>query len=81
MFVQKSTSLWKYLVRLQGLDTCDLVPRLGAADVVRCIFETNEVSPKNCYELAHNRSMYKKTPQDLRCLVGLQGLEPWTYRL
>ena len=29
------------LVGLQGLDTCDLVPRLGAADVVRCIFETN----------------------------------------
>ena len=22
--------------------------------------------------------MYKKTPQNLRCLVGLQGLEPWT---
>lgn len=28
---------------------------MGVADVVRYIFETNVVSPKNCYELAHNR--------------------------
>ena len=53
------------------------------------ISEVNVVNPENCYELAHNRylkrSQYvdnkKGTLQRVPNLVGLQGLEPWTYRL
>ena len=57
---------------LKGLDTCDLVPRLGEACKVRFIFETNVVNPKNCYELAHNRYVQKKH-FDVEMLGGASG--------
>ncbi len=69
--------LKKCLVGLQGLDTCDLVPLLGAAYVVRCIFETNVVSPKNCYELAHNRYVRtKKVPRYRSTWWGFRDSNP-----
>ena len=58
---------------LKGLDTCDLVPRLGEAYKLRFIFETNVVSPKNCYELAHNRFYVQKKHFEIEVLGGASG--------
>ena len=58
---------------LQGLEPCDLVPHMGEAYEVRFIFETNVVSPKNCYELAHNRFYEQKNISGLEMFGGASG--------
>ena len=69
------------LVGLEGLEACDHVPCRVLNAIAFKISEANEMSPENSYEHAHNRLWVKKKHLIERCLVGLQGLEPWTYRL
>ena len=72
LFLASDSELGK-TSRCQGLDTCDLVPRLGSTDGIRCIFETNVESPKNCYELAYNRFYALKNTSVFEMFGGASG--------
>ena len=86
--IRKAPQRGANLVGLQGLEPWTQ-SAVRFQILVSEISEVNEVNPENCYELAHNRYVErskhvdkkKGTPKRVPNLVGLQGLEPWTYRL